>query len=411
MRTTLERPRQMNNSDAHPEIPSWFHDTPEPQLSRALVRDSFHLTIPSRPEWVVPTVEFLCERAAQCGACRESRLPGLTVALHEALTNSVIHGNLELSSALKEEGDDAFAQALAVRAADPLLSNRPVDIQVDYDGERICWTFTDRGRGFNVEAALARAASDDPEVLLASGRGLTLMQAFLDEVRFELGGRRVRLVLRHGVEKRREARQPMLESVHVAPVAHDGSIDWEQAHEALARDLSSHGIGLVQSKLAAGARLLIGMENDGKLVYLPAEVRHCEKLDDGLVRIGCHFPLSEDRSTDDQRAEATEAVQSLLEVLDSEEIPHDERRNHRRAVYTERITISGGPGPEIGFSRNLSRGGIAFLTSRPLPLEQRLLTLPCPDAPPLRLTAEIVRCVPLTDNLYEVGARFLELVG
>src|SRR5690242_19357716 len=113
-----------------------------PSLPAAVAAEQTYLQIPSHPEWIAPTVEYLREKAVLCGACHPSRAHKLTLALHEALTNSVIHGNLELPSELKEESGNSFAEALAARAADPRFGQRPVEMRVDYDGACCRWTLT-----------------------------------------------------------------------------------------------------------------------------------------------------------------------------------------------------------------------------------------------------------------------------
>src|SRR5207249_1986778 len=152
----------------------------------------------------------------------------LLIALHEAISNAIIHGNLELSSDLKEQGDSAFAEALAQRSADPALAGRKVDIVVDFDGEAYRWVITDQGRGFDVEKVLARCLSDDPEVMLASGRGILMMKSFLDDVKFEMGGRRVIMsLLRATVDERRKLpRVPLAASFQVTPIHSDGTPIW-----------------------------------------------------------------------------------------------------------------------------------------------------------------------------------------
>src|SRR6516165_8724533 len=112
---------------------------PIPDVAGAVLAERCRLRIPSRPEWIAPAVEHLKERAARCGACQPSRAGKLMLALHEALTNAVVHGNLEVSSELKEQG--AFAATLAQRCADPRYTTRVVTIDVDYDGQRCEWTF------------------------------------------------------------------------------------------------------------------------------------------------------------------------------------------------------------------------------------------------------------------------------
>src|SRR5262245_44047741 len=90
--------------------------------------DHCHLRIPSEPEWIEPTVDYLVRRATRCGAVAPTRANRLMMALHEALTNSVIHGNLGISSALREQSDEAFALAVTARCADPAHARRVVDV-------------------------------------------------------------------------------------------------------------------------------------------------------------------------------------------------------------------------------------------------------------------------------------------
>jgi anti-sigma regulatory factor (Ser/Thr protein kinase) len=386
-----------------------------PALPSAVAAEQTYLQIPSQPEWIAPTVEYLKEKALLCGACQQTRANKLTLALHEALTNSIIHGNLELSSDLKERSDNAFAEALAQRAADPYYATRHVEVRIDYDGERCHWTFTDQGKGFDVERVLARASSaDEPEVLLSSGRGILLMRAFLDDVRYELNGRRTILTLaRHcGEEKRRAPRQTLQQPIRVAPIRADGGVDWDAAHEAVAQNVSSDGIAILQSRLAGSERILIGIDWQGQMLYVPAEVRHCQAHDGDVVELGCRFQVSPAAGSGAGSDNVERAIGAMLEQLNGPAVRPDERRLHPRAAYTARITIETGPDqpPVIGFGRDLSRGGISFLTSTPLPLENVTLTLPQLDRTALRVLARIVRCHQLLSGIYDVGARFVDVV-
>ncbi len=65
-----------------------------PSVAAAIAAEQTCLHIPSQPEWIAPTVEYLKNKAILCGACHESRANKLILALHEALTNSIVHGNL-----------------------------------------------------------------------------------------------------------------------------------------------------------------------------------------------------------------------------------------------------------------------------------------------------------------------------
>jgi anti-sigma regulatory factor (Ser/Thr protein kinase) len=305
-----------------------------PNLSAAVETERFQLRVPSRLEWIQPAVEYLCQRAILCSACDETRSARLMLALHEALTNSVVHGNLELSSDLKEQDDNSFAAELAARAANPLYASRNVTIDVVYDGERCQWTLLDEGKGFDVERVLARDAARAGDVSMVSGRGILMMRTFLDTVQYDQGGRRVVLTLLRssGEEKRRRSRQPAERGTRGAARHADGPID------------------------AAVETLLAGYRGKN--------------------------PISE------------------------------ERRAYERSVYTERIDISGDGGddkPRVGFARDLSKGGIAFITTMPLPLERCTLALPQGDGSALRVRCQIVRCLRIMEGYFDVGAQFVEL--
>lgn len=388
-----------------------------PELPALIEAEQTRFRLPSQPGWIEPAADYLRHKAVLCGACLEAQGGKLMVALHEALSNSIIHGNLRISSELKERGDEEFARMLAARSADPACTSLPVDVVVSYDGEACRWIITDQGPGFDYERALHRATNPDPDELLSSGRGLMMMLAFLDEVRYEDGGRRIILTLyrRHkDGEKRHQVRVPMSDPVRVAPMSDDGSVAWDAAYEAVGRNVSQGGIALLQSRLATTTSLLLGIPAGDDIVYIPAEVRHMRSLGDGEVELGCRFltppvgaPALEPGGPG---AAAEEAVADLVERLRQRLPEAGERRQHPRVNYTERIEIGGRPdeGVLYGFARDLARGGISFISTVPLGPEVRTLSLPqCSGKPPLRVRAKVVRCHKVMEGFYDVAAQFL----
>jgi anti-sigma regulatory factor (Ser/Thr protein kinase) len=373
--------------------------------------ERYSLTLPSSLDWIVPAVEYLRQRALLSGICDEGRAGKISLALHEALANAIIHGNLELTSDLKEEGEDAFAAELARRASDPVLSARAVRVEVLYDGDNCHWVLCDQGPGFDFETLLRRL--DEPpteeELLRPSGRGIRMMKAFVDDLRWDQGGRRVRLTLRRAPhrEGRRHPRLPLRRRVQVAPLRPDGSVDWEEAHDAVARDLSAEGVGLLQESLARSERVLVGLDVEGRTLYLPADVRHCTPLAPGLVEIGCRFRFGGRWPPGEDERAAADALDALLDRVQVGSLPDVERREHPRVRYTERIVVTGPDGRSLpAFARDLSRGGIAFISSVPLPPEAATLTLPLPGRDPLRVSARVVRCSRIADGFFDVAARF-----
>ncbi len=386
-----------------------------PDLPGLVLAEHMEMCLPSRPDWIEVAVEFLRQKAVLSGACRESRAGKLMVALHEALSNAIVHGNLEMSSELKEQGDSSFAQALARRVADPRLADREVAIGFAFDGQRARWTVTDEGNGFDVDGIMRRVTSDDPEVLLASGRGILLMRSFLDEVRYEAGGRRLILELKResGEEKRRQGRVPLHQPLRVAPIRADGSVDWDAAYEAVSRNLSENGVAVLQQHIAHSDRILIGLVVNDQPFYVPAEVRHCRHLSGEIVELGCRFQTRQ-RASDDAAAAAPlhAAVTNLLE-RHSAASPKGERRLHQRAAFNVQVTVTtpASAQPIVGYSRDLSKGGMAFLTTVPLAPETVIVSVPQGEEPPLAVRAQVVRCSRIREGLYDIGVRFLELAS
>lgn len=123
------------------------------------------------------------------------------MALEEALNNAFFHGNLELCSELKEDGSSRFLDLATEREQRAPWGLRHVWATELVSPFGLWITIRDEGPGFNVQAALDRC--NDPEMLLASGRGLLMMRGFSDELFFNAAGNEVNLVL-YGQSQDRE---------------------------------------------------------------------------------------------------------------------------------------------------------------------------------------------------------------
>lgn len=157
-----------------------------------LVHGELRLQIPSDPEHVQPVAAYLSELAVVTARCDPKREPHIIVALSEALTNAIVHGNLEISSELRDsEREEEYFQQIQLRKKIEPFCTRIVEICVEFLEEGISWTITDEGGGFDVESI---PDPTDPENLLrSSGRGLLMMNAFSDELTFNEKGNQVRM--------------------------------------------------------------------------------------------------------------------------------------------------------------------------------------------------------------------------
>lgn len=116
----------------------------------------------------------------------------LGVALSEALSNAIIHGNLEVSSSVREQGGDAYYELIERRRTEELYSSRAVHVIARFSQSSATFVIRDQGKGFDRSTL---ADPDDPEALArASGRGIVLMKAYADLVSWNEAGNEVTLV-------------------------------------------------------------------------------------------------------------------------------------------------------------------------------------------------------------------------
>lgn len=381
--------------------------TPDP--ASAVLADHCHLRIPSLPDWIGPTVDYLVARAIRCGAIHPDREAKITIALSEALTNAIIHGNLGISSELKENGDDEFARIVADRCADPARASQVVDIQASYDSHCARWAIHDQGSGFDADAALRRLDESELDIFKPSGRGLLLIRAFTDEMHYEDGGRRLLMMIRRsGEDRRRQRRWTHFGPIRVTPLDDAGRPEPGADRDVVGRNISTGGIAFLADGLAPGKRVRLTLPGE-QPVEVQAEVRHWQRLGENVVEVGCRFEAPAGWKGEGDTADShPKGLARLIERLDESRAPQHERRTSPRLPYTANIEVELSSGEvKRGFGRDLSHGGIAFLSACPLPLEVVWLRLPHGNEEPIVVRARIVRSTRLIEDFYDNGARFV----
>ncbi len=118
----------------------------------------------------------------------------IQVALEEALLNAIIHGNLEVSSKLRELEGDVFEQTVSERKVALPYSSRRVTLEAEYTREAARFTIRDEGPGFDVNKV--RNPTEDDAIALASGRGILLMRSFMDSIDYNDKGNEVSMLKR-----------------------------------------------------------------------------------------------------------------------------------------------------------------------------------------------------------------------
>jgi serine/threonine-protein kinase RsbW len=133
--------------------------------------ETTELSLPSRIETVAQAANAVADFVSRSGISEEAAY-GIDMAVREAVTNAVVHGN----------GEDER------KAVELTLKSLPEAVEI---------TVHDQGQGFNPEAV--PDPTDDENILKTSGRGIFFMRTFMDEVSWTVrpeGGTTVRMLKR-----------------------------------------------------------------------------------------------------------------------------------------------------------------------------------------------------------------------
>ncbi|NNJ25007.1 ATP-binding response regulator [Alienimonas chondri] len=163
-------------------------------VSRSLVECNARFVFGHDPEIVTGMVQRFEEELRGMQYLDETGLLRITLALREALVNAVDHGNLELDSALRDDRPGEYAQMGADRRTQSPYQERQVTLTAQIVPEQVTFVIRDEGPGFDPSKI---PDPTDPENLIrAHGRGLMLIQNFMDEVRHNETGNEITLIKR-----------------------------------------------------------------------------------------------------------------------------------------------------------------------------------------------------------------------
>jgi serine/threonine-protein kinase RsbW len=141
-------------------------------MSLIVTEQTTELILPSRIEAVAEAAEAAARFVAQLGLGDEIAF-GVDMAVREAVTNAVLHGN-------KQD---------VTKMVEVTLVNSASELEI---------TVRDHGTGF--DPGSVPDPTDPQNLLKTSGRGILFMHTFMDEIqwlRHDEGGTVVRMIKRH----------------------------------------------------------------------------------------------------------------------------------------------------------------------------------------------------------------------
>lgn len=164
------------------------------QLMRCVSEQRVVFAVPNDQELLAYLVQYLQQEALNHGICDDSERVRVGVALQEALTNACFHGNLEVSSRLREQDHRLYYDLAQQRTTEAPYASRKVHVIATFRPGEAIYVIRDEGPGFDL-AELPDPT--DPENLeRPCGRGLLLMRTFMDEVRYNDKGNEVTMIKR-----------------------------------------------------------------------------------------------------------------------------------------------------------------------------------------------------------------------
>ncbi len=163
------------------------------QVLNALTRSEATYRFGNDPDFVGPFVAHMESALKDMKFDDETSLFRTVLALKEAIVNAIDHGNLELDSALRDDGDGSAYHDLGnQRRLTTPYADRMVTVTSRITPAEVCYVIRDEGPGFDPSIL---PDPEDPENLLrAHGRGLLLVRSFMDAVSFNAAGNEITIV-------------------------------------------------------------------------------------------------------------------------------------------------------------------------------------------------------------------------
>ena len=167
----------------------------ERNVSRLLVHRTqqadFKFVLENELPLLAASVTYMQQTMHAMGLFDEAGRLQIGVALEEVLLNAMFHGNLELSSSLREADKPTYHEVARVRAQESPYRERRIFVDASFSPSGAEFKIRDQGPGFDPKTL--PDPTDPANLHQVSGRGLLLIHAFMDAVAFNDSGNEVRL--------------------------------------------------------------------------------------------------------------------------------------------------------------------------------------------------------------------------
>jgi anti-sigma regulatory factor (Ser/Thr protein kinase) len=168
----------------------------ELRLMDCLLRSEMTFVLNNDSSLIPSLVNYLHRTTRAVGLCDKANGIRVSVALEEAISNAMFHGNLEVSSDLRNNDSEGYHKLLEERRHLTPFQERTIQVDAKFTREEATFVIRDQGPGFDPEDLPDPTDPDNLEK--ACGRGLLLMRTFMDSVKFNSSGNEVTMVKKAG---------------------------------------------------------------------------------------------------------------------------------------------------------------------------------------------------------------------
>lgn len=163
------------------------------QILDCLVETELRFVLANDPHRVQPLVSHLQDHMILMDLVDQGGMIRVGTALHECLINAMEHGNLELTSELRESEDiNAYRKLVDERRKLQPYCERRVFVVARFSRKEASFVIRDEGNGF--DCSKLPDPTDPANLQKCSGRGLFLIRTFMDVVRFNDTGNEITMI-------------------------------------------------------------------------------------------------------------------------------------------------------------------------------------------------------------------------
>ncbi len=150
-------------------------------------------TIPSNIDLIDGVSWYITERAIDLGIVKEYERFYTQLAIDEAISNAILHGNFQIKKLESAGKEQATREKLyRIRASEPGYVEKKVEIDAEIVPARLTVTVTDEGEGF--DKSEIPDPTDTENVFRYHGRGIFVMKNVMDSVEFNEAGNSITLI-------------------------------------------------------------------------------------------------------------------------------------------------------------------------------------------------------------------------